>query len=78
MGDAVSDNEHPDERPDELAEVLDLAAGLSDALIRAGLITCQWFALCGNDAVMRKANPLFPHGVPCCQRCSDKADRLSR
>lgn len=39
--------------------------------------TCQWFALCPNEAVMRKPNPLFPEGVWCCQRCSDRADRMS-
>lgn len=56
----------------------DPVAGLADALLRDGMIACGWFALCPNVAVMIKENPLFPQGVPCCQRCSDKADRLSQ
>lgn len=44
----------------------------------AGAVACAWFALCPNRAVLLKANPLYPEGVPCCQRCADKADRLSR
>ena len=36
-----------------------------------GIQTCQWFAMCPNDA-----NGVVSHvilgDVPCCQRCADK------
>lgn len=37
---------------------------------------CEWFALCPNDAVKLRRHPIY-HAVPTCQRCDDKAKRMS-
>lgn len=39
--------------------------------------TCQWFVRCTNPATTTIPHPAKPQGVPCCQRCKDKYDRLS-
>lgn len=38
--------------------------------------TCQWFALCMNQATTTLSHP-FLGQVPICQRCLDKYRRLS-
>lgn len=35
-------------------------------------VTCQWFALCVNDATQLVPHPILGD-VPACDRCADKA-----
>lgn len=38
---------------------------------------CQWFALCDNFANGIRPHPAFAGGgVPICQRCDDKVERM--
>jgi hypothetical protein len=39
--------------------------------------TCAWFLLCENPATTTMPHPILGD-VPCCQRCADKVERLSR
>lgn len=41
------------------------------------MITCQWFALCTNEATLTVTHPVMG-SVPCCQRCCDKLDMADR
>lgn len=34
-------------------------------------MTCQWYALCPNDAVGTTSHPILGD-VPICERCADK------
>lgn len=46
--------------------------GLSDG----ETLTCQWYAMCANDATTTERHPILGD-VPICQRCKDKNARLS-
>lgn len=37
---------------------------------------CEWYLLCQNEGNMRRPHPVLG-SVPICERCNDKAERLS-
>lgn len=37
---------------------------------------CQWWALCGGDAITTRSHPILGE-VPICDRCHQKAEALS-
>ncbi len=41
----------------------------------AETMTCEWFALCTNEATGMYEHPILG-AVPICQRCADKVDKL--
>lgn len=39
--------------------------------------TCSWFLLCENPATRLREHPILG-GVPICERCDDKVEKLER
>lgn len=47
-----------------------------DGDLEAGLLTCEWFALCENVATATEPHPILG-SIPICERCKAKLEAMS-